>query len=331
MTIVQGDLKYFKSETVSTDSSNGGLPSEEEAVTGTKNNVWTNVSAADRTSGITTYMKLFGIPRSDSSDDLVDPKIFNHGATPGDDYIILIPGTKTDTQGTLVETTFHSTGALKTDIAAGVTSCTVTVENAAQTAGFHASGKIRISNQTDPSTSGDYETITLNATAPTVSGLDVTVYWDTASTNAYLAANTVVSSVYEPGTSSVSYGSIVVTSTSGTVDDSTFPPILNNTGTMDESITVSFTAATTFTAAGSRSGSHGSGDTSTDFTMTHPTNGKVLCTLSAGFFTGTYAALDTVVIPTVGNSSPFWLKRVVPALSSNLTGDQNITAYLGES
>lgn len=331
MSIVQADLKFYKSETVSDTSSNGGYASEDQAVTGVKNNIWENVSAQQREDGLVTYRKLFAIPRSDSDDDLIDPRLWNHMPTPGDDYVILFAGTVSDTQSTLSESTFYSCGNLKNNVSSGATAITVTVEAAALTSGFHASGRIRLSNQSDPSQSGDYEDVILNSTAPLISGNDVTVYTDTGITNAYLAANTMVSSVYSPGTSSVSTGAIVVTSSSGSVDEATYPPVVNNTGTKDETVTVTFSDATNFSVAGSRSGNLGSGTVSTDFIATNPDNAKELITLLAGFFSGTFAALDTVVIPTNGNNSPFWLKRTVPALSISLTGDENITAYKGES
>lgn len=331
MTIVLADLQFYKSAEVSTAATNGGLPSEDRATTGVKNNIWTNVSEAQRASGLDTYIKLFAIPRSDNSDDLVDPRLWNHSPTPGDDYVILFTGTKTDTEATLVETTFHVAGNLKTDLSIGDTDITVTVEDPALVTGFHVSGRIVISNKTSPElTTGDSEEITLNATAFTVSGSDVTMHTDVGVVAAYLASNSYVSSMLTPGDSTVSTGTVVITSTSGTVDESTFPIIVNNTGTKDESITVTFTSATTYTVAGSVSGNLGSGSVSATFTGVNPDNAKTCIEFTSGFFTGTYASLDTVVIPTISNATPLWLKRTVPALSDSLSGNTNLTGFKGE-
>ncbi len=332
MSIAEVDMKFYKSLVVSSDSSNGGGMSYDEAVSGSKNNIWPNVSGQNRLDGIDLYRKIFGAPHSDTDDDFVDPRIWNHSPTDGDDYLYLFAGTKVDTEATINETRKFGCGKLAVDVSMGATSFTVTVENAALTSIFQASDKIRVSNKISPELAGDTEEIQLNSTTPTINGLDVTVYFDVGTTNAYLAINSFISSLYQVSTTSVSVGTIDITSTSGTIDDSNFPPELNNTGTRDEELTVAFTSPTTFTMTGSVSGSLGSAaNLTSDFIATNPINGKQIIKLPAGFFTGTYESLDTVVIPTIANNVPFWLKRVVPPASGTLSGNLNISALLGES
>ncbi len=336
MTITQPDLKYFKSEEVSSASTNGGLQSmltADEAVTGVKNNVWPNVSAAERTAGIILYRKLFCTPQSNTDDELVDPRIWNHSPTPGDDYIVAFEGTKTDTEATLSESRLYACGILQADITAGEAALTLTVENSAQTAAFEALDMVRISAQTSPEASGTWEDISCNSSTPLINGLNVTLYFATNLENSYtVAAGTVVSSLIESSSTSPSTGTIDVTSVSGSVDESGFPPELNNKGTVDEDLTVTFSSSTAFTVVGSRSGALGAGTVSGDFVATHPYNSAMLITLRAGFFSATgFLNLDTVEIPTIANNIPFWLKRIVPAGSSVLSGDYNISAYRGES
>ncbi len=329
MTILQADLKMFNAVTVNDTTSNGGLMDDtSEVKTGVKNNVWPNVSIAERAAGLTRYRKLFAVPQSDNDDQLIDPFLWNHKATAGDDYIVLFTGTKSDTQATLVETRKFGTAPLKNDASIGVTALTVTVEDVSLTGIFQANDKIRVSNTTLPA-SGDL-IIELNATTPGISGSDVTVYFDTATVTEFLASNTQVSSLYYPGTSETSNTSPVVTSSSGSVDDTTYPIILNNSGTRDEEITVTFSDATNFSVAGNRSGSFGSGTVSTDFEGLNPDNSKVAVSFTNGFFGGTFATSDTVVFSTVSNSIPFWEKQVVPVASSSLSGNNNITCFMGE-
>lgn len=330
MAITEPDLQYFHAEEVSSASTNGGLMSQTEIVSGQKNNLWTNVSSADRTSGREDKRKVFGSPQSDTDDELVDPRIWNHGPTPGDDYVLMYAGTKTDTQATASEARAYGSGILANDISIGVSTLVVTVENAAMTGIFADADKIRLSNQSSPELTGDFELVDLSG-APAVVGLDITLTLATATQTAYLAANTVVSSLYEPGSTASAIGTVVVNSASGTVDEVGFAPTLNNRGTIDEELTFSFSDSTNFTVVGSRSGALASGITTADYTAVNPDNSKNIITLPSGFFGGSFVALDTVVIPTIANNFAFWLKRVVPAGAGTLNGDLNISAYSGES
>ena len=332
MSITQPDLKYYHSLEVSDASTNGGgIDQSNEAVTGVKNNVWPNVSAAQRDSGLVTFRKLHCTPESDTDDQLVDPRAWNHAPTPANDYIYLFAGTKTDTQATADDTRKYGCADLKSSVTTGDTTIIVTVENAALTGIFQASDTIRVSNQTTPDGTGDYQEVALTSTAPLVSGLDITLYLSEGVTADFSNADTVVSSLYYPGTTECSIGTVTTTSASGVTNEGTFSPVLNNAGTTDETLTFTWSTATEYTVEGSLSGTLASGDVSLDYTATNPINGKTLITLPAGFFSGTWAALDTCTIPVVGNNFAIWLKRVVPAGSGTLAADENITAFMGES
>lgn len=333
MAITQPDLKHFLSEVVGTGATNGGRMAEVEAVTGVKNNVWPNVSADQRASGVTMYRKIFAAVRNVGSESLVSAKGWIHGPTPGADYVYAFVGTKTDTEADFNQTTKYAAASLKTGIAIGATSCVVTCENAVTTLGFRASGKVRISNQTTPSDiSGDFEDMVLTATPPLISGLDVTLYFATGTVKAYLAVNTVVGSVMTIGTIQATTGTIVVTSAGGTVNAGGFAPVCYNKGTRDETLTVTFSTTTAFSVSGSRSGSLGSGTVSTDFTANNPINSSTLIYIPAGFFSATgFVALNTVSIPTIGCNFSYWEARVVPAGSASLNGNEVQFAYTGES
>lgn len=332
MSITQLDLKYFHALEVSDATTNGGgIDLSNEAITGVKNNVWPNVSASQRESGLVTYRKLFCTPASDTNDPLVDPRAWNHSPTPGDDYVLLFAGTKSDTQATIDESRIYGSSNLKSDVSIGDTSIIVTVENSDLTGIFQAGDKIIISNQSSPDGTGDFQEIELDSTPPTVSGLDITLYLAASIEINFSSTNTVVSSVYYPGTTECSVGTINVTSSAGSTDESSFSPVLNNAGTTDEILTFTWSTSTEFTVEGSVSGELESGNISLDYTATNPINGYDLITLPAGFFSGTWAPLDTCTIQVIGNNFAIWLKRVVPAGSGTLSADVNITAFKGES
>ena len=230
------------------------------------------------------------------------------------------------------QTTKYASGNLKADLASGQSSCVVVCENAATTLGFHANGIVRLSEQDSPDDTGTYEEITLNGTTPLVNGLEVTLYFDGTNVNAFTAADTKISAVMEIGDIEAATGTIVVTSASGTVDESGFPPVCYNKGTRDETLTVTFSTTTAFSVTGSRSGALGSGTISTDFVAVNPINGSTLITLPTGFFSGSgWVALNTVVIPTIGCNFAYWEARIIPADCDSLNGNEAIVAYTGES
>ena len=332
MTITAVDLQHFLSETTTSGPTNGGLPSENQAVSGQKNNTFSNVSADDRETGIIDRVKIFGMVRSTGNEELSSIKGWLHGPTPGDDYVYAFKGTKTDTEADLDETTIYAAGTLAADIAVDDTAITVTMEATKTTEGFHADGKIAVSNKSTPSGTGTTVIVPLSSTPPLVSGLTVTLYLEEPMTEAFSSANTIVASVMEMSPIQAKTGTIVVTSASGSVDESSYPPVGNNKGTRDEELTVSFSTTTNFTVSGTRSGALGSGTVSTDFVATNPINGATLLTIPAGFFSSTgFIALDTVTIPTIGANFAYWETRVVPEDCDTLAGDQAIFAYTGES
>ena len=332
MAITQPDLKFYHSLEVSDAATNGGgIDQSNEVVTGIKNNVWPNVSADDRAAGSDHYRKIHCTPESNTDDQLVDPRAWNHAPTPGDDYIYMFAGTKTDTEATINESRKYGCGQLKTNVLAGVSTITVVVENAALTGIFMASDKIRISNQVLPNSSGDFQELALTSTPPLVSGLEVTLYLAEPLAADYLASNTVISSMWYPGTTECDIGTVTKTSASGVTNESTVAPILNNAGTTDEILTFTWSTAADYTVVGSLSGALPAGNVSLDYTAVNPHTGKNIITLPAGFFTGTWAALDEVEIPVIGNNFAFWLRRVVPAGTTTLAADENVSAFLGES
>lgn len=330
MPITQPDLKFYHAAEVSELATNGGLmDNTNEAVTGEKNNLWPNASADDRTNGLVNWRKVFGSPSNDGNEGIIANKVWNHAPTPGDDYVLIHPGTKTDTQATFSATRVYGCGSLANDVVANDVVSVVTVENVAMTNIFADGDKVRFSNQDSPELAGDFELVLLTA-APSINGLDITLTHE-ALVGTYLASNTVVASLYQPGDKVSGVGTIVISSASGTVDESGFPPVTNNRGTVDEELTFSFSSGSNFTVAGSRSGPLEAGSVNADYTAINPNNLKNIITLPNGFFTGTYVGLDTVVIPTIANNFAFWLQKTIPPLSSKLNSDLNITAYTSES
>jgi hypothetical protein len=123
---------------------------------------------------------------------------------------------------------------------------------------------------------------------------------------------------------------VATTAGDGDYDDSSYPVGCHNDGTIEDTITLTFTGATTFTAAGVNAGSLGSGSTSANFAPTNADTGQPYITLDKDGWTGTWATGDTLVIPVHPSAMPIWMYEAVPALTSAEPNNLVIVGYYCE-
>jgi hypothetical protein len=343
MSIVDTELKMYKSKEVSDATSNGGLLDNNALVTsGVVNNVWPSVFKAERLAGSTKYRKTFFKVANDNDETLFNPQLWMDIVTQGDDWVIFFAGTQTDTQNDIAGTEDkYGCAPLKTNVSAGGGSVVVTVEDSTLASGndaiFRNGDTIRITNKDNPSSATGTEEIHVINGAPGVSGNDVTLTLTGTLGNDYNTDDntygTRVMSVLEPSDIEASYDNFVdTTAGDGTYDDSTYPPLLDNIGTINQTITITFTGASTFTAASNVAGvTLAGGDTSTDYSPSNPDVSKPYFTLDKDGFAGTWASGDEIVFDTIPAAYPIWQKRVVPAAASSLTGNRAVVVFTGES
>lgn len=335
MTILEAELEFFKSKVVSGDNTNGGRMSAVEAISGVVNNVWPHVLKAERDAGSTLYRKLFTKVSNDADETLLSPDLWNDIETAGDDHIILFPGTQRDTQATFgsYSGVIYGCCNLDADITAGGSTFDLLLPHADMQDCFPDGANIRLTDMDDPeSATGNEETLTINGT-PSLSGLVLTVTVDETIANSYtVAGGGRAMSLYSPGDIKTAFDNWVETCAgSGTYDEGSYPPVLDNLGTVDETWTLTFTDATHFTVVGDSLGTIGSGTIGGDFAPTNSDFSKPYFTLESGGWAGTWAANDTIVFQTHPASAPFILKRVVPAGAGSQAGNKNTTALSGES
>ena len=333
MTILSSELLFYKSKTVSADATNGGRMSANKIVSGVVNNVWPHVLKAERDAGSTLYRKLFAKVANDADSALLAASMWDDLPTAADDYIVLFAGTQRDTQADITGSErIYGAGTLNTDVASGGSTLIVDVEDAALVGIFADGDTIRITDMATPdATTGNEELLTISG-APTVSGTQVTITVAETLANAYtVAGGTRVMSLYSFGDVACSVDNWVETSAGGTYDEGSYPPVLDNIGTVEETWTVTWTDATNFTVSGDTLGSVGSGTTGADFVPINEDFSKPFFTLEYLGFSGTFAAGDTIVFQTHPASIPIWLKRVVPAGSASMANNKNVTVLSGES
>lgn len=332
------DLQLYKTKT-------NGRMSDDEILTGVVQNLFTHVSSSQRTAGYFDYYKMWWQVADDDDGVGVDPEIYwDFPTLSDDDYVMFfdladrtaiedVPGyaTGNDTEDK------YGTAYLAAAITAGDQTFDVTVKNSAMASGndviFRDGDTIKITNKTtDTSLSGDEEIHTLNG-APVVASDGITMTLTIADSggfaNSYAADGVVrVRSIFEPSSDlETSYSSFSVntvnSSSDADYDDTLYPPVLDNIGTVDEDWTLYFTDATHFRLDGDSLGTGvDTGDTATDFEPSNAGRSRPYFKLEQAGFSGTYIAGDTVTFTTKPAAKGLGVKRVVPAGSASLANNK---------
>ena len=336
--MLDSDIKTYHAQEVSQAATNGGRRSDNQVISGVFNNVWPNIPRAKRLSGWTLYRKLFVQAAANGVETLIDAQHWIDRPTVGDDYVVAFVGTPTDTQADITgNERKYGAAFIKSDIAPGAQTFVVTVENAALATSpdmiFADGDTIRLTDIATPtSATGNEEMLTISGT-PSVSGSDITITVAETIANGYAVADQARAiSIIPKGDIKTSVTGFTVTSAGdGAYDSAANPLILDNDGTIEDSITLEFTDATHFTVTGTSGVNYGTGDTSTDFTPINSGRSKKYFTLAAAGFSGTWAAGDKIEFATHPADFAIWLRLTIPANCASLSNNKITTVTAGES
>ncbi|MBF0262456.1 MAG: hypothetical protein HQL97_11570 [Magnetococcales bacterium] len=341
MAIQASEIKWYRSRVVNDGPTNGGTMSALEIQDGVKNNVWPDVPQAERNAGSVKYRKSFIKIANDDDLALTAPRLFIETGTPGDDRVVVLAATQTDTQAEASGyTRCYGIGFLDGPILADDASLQVVVEpgNAAEgDAIFQDGDLIRVSDQSSlDAPTGNSEFLRLaSSNAVTWNGNLATLTLADGNRPArnYAAGVTKVASVIEGADITTGLSDWQISSPAGSYDRTGFPPALDHIGTLEQTWTLTFTSATQFVCVGNDLGIVGSGAIQTDFSPINPDFAKPYFTLSGGSppWGGTFASGDTVTFVTHPAALPLWEKRTVPAGANSHSGNQVIVAISGES
>ncbi len=335
--MLDSDIRVFHAAEVSSNPTNGGRRSYNEVISGVINNVWPHVPKAERTAGSELIRFLYVMAADDSDGTLISAEDYIDAPTDGDDYVVAFEmpygSTQADVTGNERK---YGAASISSDITSGVSTFDVTVEDVALATGtqaiFVVGDKGRLTNKVTPdAVSGTEEELTVSG----VSNVDtvVTVTVNEAIANAYTTAEgSRFSSVMERGDVKTSEDNYVVsTAGDGDYDHASYPLVLDNLGTEQDSLTFTFTDATHFTCVGSSGTNYGSGDTGTNFSPTNANVTKPYFTLEFAGFSGTWAGGDTLTSDITEATFLFGLKRVVPPACASLANNKVTTVTIGES
>ncbi|MEO5332859.1 MAG: hypothetical protein H7839_12620 [Magnetococcus sp. YQC-5] len=342
MTIQTSEIKWYKSQIVNDTSSNGGLMSTNEIADNVKNNVWPDIPQSERTAGSIKYRKTFIKIANDDDLALLNPRIFVETQTPGDDSVVLLAGTQTDTQtDVLGYTRCYGAGNLDSNGTIGDTTVHVTVETGNGSGGneiFKNGDLIRISDKTSvDAVDGNTEFLRLASTnAVSWNGTLATLTLASGVTLGfnYQASATRVASVMEPTDIKATFTGWQESSASGTYNEATYPVLGDHIGTIEQTWTLTFTNATNFTCAGNTLGTVGSGSIGGgNFAPNNPDFSKPYFTLTGSSppWGGTWSNGDSITFTSHPASVAVWEKRTVPAGANSRSGNKVIVAISGES
>ena len=313
------ELVLMKSVTISNTDANGGRMSFTQVSSNVLGGMFPNVTQSERTSGTTRYRKFFFKNKNASLETAVNSRIWISLKSNGGDYFRLKAGTDSDVQSAADDyTDWMGTGHLTSALATDSTTIEALFDAAT---GVYNGSRIRISDS-----SGGEEFLTVKSSGGVSwNGNTATIVTTSGARSTYPASeNTLVSGVVDLGDLVASTSSWAETSVSGTYDESTYPVVVNNVGTVSDDWTLTFTGATTFTVSGANTGSVGSGSTAADF---QPVNANVgtgdyYFEIDASGWGSVWAIGDTVTFTTTHAAASVWIKEVVPAATSAQTSNR---------
>lgn len=337
MTILSTELLFYNAETVSDAATNGGimgLATTKKITSSAVQNVFPHVFSAERIAGSTKYRKVFAKVANDADDTLIGAQLWLDAPTAADDFVVFCAGTQTNTQGDLTGSErIYGCAAITSDIAAGGQAIVVEVEDAAITGIYQVGDTIQLTDKTTPdSATGNAEQLTIDTVA--VSGSQVTIGTVEVIGNDYLVASgSRVASVYEPGDIVAAAGTLTVNSSAGTYDDTTYPVLADNIGSVAQTVTLTFLDSANFTAVSNVAaiGTLPAGSTGTDYAPSNANFSKPYFTLKADGWGGTWAAGDTLTVPITPAAAAVWEKRVVPAGAASMASNKVTLVMSGES
>lgn len=331
MAITTSEVVNYKSLVITDTSANGGRRSNNAIVSGAINNLFDLVLPEDRVAGDRQVRKVF--PSVDNDDDLplFQGRLYIDAPTPGDDWCTLFPGTQRDTMADhAIVSKRYGCAMLAANANAGASTLIVTVEDASIAGIFSDGDTICVTDRTlaTSSASGNREFHAISG-VPVVVGTQVTITISGMLANSYTTANNArVASVIEAGDILCSVDNWAETGT-GTYDEATYPVLCDNLGTIEQTYTLTFSDATSFTVVGDTVGAVGSGTVGSNFAPTNPVKSKPYFTLRSAGFGGTWAAGNTIVFQTHPAAAAAYLDWVIPAGASAIDNNRFTLVFTG--
>lgn len=312
---------------------NGGRMSFTQLVSGVKNNLFPDVSQAERLAGAVKWRKAFIHINSAQDTALLNVRLFLDALTPAGDFVTFVAGTQTDTEDQIAGHAY-GIGTLHQAVGNGASQLQVVCENNAEYASlqaFRVGDLVRVSDRPSTGGSGNEEWVVLTGVSY---GSDfATLDLATPLANSYAISNTLISSVLQISSVLGVGSNFSLVSVGGNFDSATVGNLVaHNKGTINEHWTLAFTGPTSFTVSGMSVGTlPDTGSTTADFMPLNPATGTPYFTLKASGWAGGFQSGEQASFDTMPAAVPIWYRRQVPAGTFSLANDYASLAIHGES
>jgi hypothetical protein len=324
MPIQPGELVFMKSETVVDTGTNGGRMSATSIASGVKNNVFPDVTQAQRQTGLTRWRKLFAKVANQDSLALLNARLHLTAPTNGDDRVTLAAGTQRDRQADLSSPREYGVGRLKTNVAAGASSFVALLEDPTQQI-FQAGDTVWVGDAVNS------EYFANVSVAKSGSEVTITLYTGDQLANAYTSATGFAASVCLAGDVAGSVASWTETTDAGAYNEIAHPLEVDSIGGVEDDWLLTFIGAQNFTVAGAFTGALLAGTISQDYAPANAQAARPFFTLRAAGWSGAWASGDTLSFTTHPAAAPVWLKQIVPAGAQACNADVFEIGVAGES
>lgn len=300
MSVTITDIQIKKAIRNSDADDNGGQRSTVSVTSGRLHDVFPVVSNADRVTGITRYRKLFFLNTNAEDKGALEVQSGFSSNSDADDYFRLALGSFSDVQSDIdTITAWAGAGTLYESAAVGATSLAVAMEAAD---GFFNSCGLRLSDGTNVS----YNTVDAE---PAWDGNNVTIALSESLPES-LSIGASVSAMISLPDLKTAFSDVMIASSSGAYDYTTYPILIPNATAKNDSWTLTFQGTTpgeTFAVSGAATGSVGAGNIATDFIATNN-----YFTIQSDGWTGSWSTADTLKFNTTAAAAAVWAKQVVP-------------------
>jgi len=312
MTIVaKEDLKLYAAEVNSDNSDNGGIMSTNLRLTSIKNNILPDIYENERLMGVVKYRKVFWKIENIANKSLYFARMVISRATNSDDYVSMSLGTQIDTQSEMkLNTHLRTYSSAKLSLPANIGSTTIKaeLESTDLSNTFQNGDAIWIGNDVTEEIHENVN-IMIEGTSVTISlaAGDQIINTNYSKNNSYTCA------VMSCGEVCTSVSSTTSTAISGNYNDSSYPILLDNIGTMEQDWTITMVNTNQFTCSGNTVGNVGTGTIDANFTPINPDFERPYFTLSSDGWTGTWTSGNTLRFTSHPAAIPIWIKNVVPS------------------
>lgn len=304
---------YAKQRNQVTPASNGGRPSGNAITSSVEGNIWPSVTSSQRETGQTRCEKIFFKNRNMANDKGLEAWVALSIPNPSDEFEWIVPANQDELQSDLAGTERkYSAGLLSADVTAGVSTISITLDNAALADAWQDGDAIIIySNQNSPAaTTGTKETNVIAGT-PTLTGSVLTITLGTPVVNAHTVANGACccGKIRSEVDFAPRFDGVIQSGT-GIYNIDTYPVELGNLGTIRQQWTLTYLGSGLAELSGDTLGSLGSFSIASDIAPVNAASGTAYLTIKAGGHGAAHVSGDTLVFDTYeGAIGVFWFKQ----------------------